>query len=793
MSEPQSDRRRGRIVSIVLALVTAAIGVWAFHDLRVRHEISQFIPSSEDRELADVARQVIDSELSRTIVIAIRAEDEPTSIAAARTFADRLRTIEGVAWVRSGPPAEVERAFYELYFARRYAFFADTPEEARAHLSDDALRVAAVRLEREVTGPTAMLVRRVAQEDPLLAFLDHLRRLQGSAEGGPRVIDGQLVSQDGWALVLLASEAPSFDTARIGPLLDAIDRETRALIDAHGGSLRVEQAGVHRFARRAEHDIREDVQRISTLSTLGVVVLFLALYRGPRFLLLGGIPLAVGTVAATAACRLVFGSVHGITFAFGSSLLGVGIDYVSHYVNHHVLEPDARGPEATMRTIWPGLALGASTTIAGLAGLGWTAFPGMREMALFAAVGVTAALLSTRVMVPPWMPMRSEPPRITRAAADVAFRLWRRLQSHRAPFLALPIVALVIAAIGIPQLAWVDDIRALNQADPEWLAEDAAVRSRVAQGEAGRLVIATGRDDEEALARAERAFEALTRARDAGELRAFRSAHHLVRSIATQRGVDDAVRNAPALADRTITALEREGFVPSMFEPFRASLAAPAPEPLTYEALMASPIADLVRPFRVHLSSDRVAYLAFVEGVSDSAALRARLASLEGVAYFDQGEFLASAYREFRARTLELLAVGMLVVLGLCVARYRSVRLGLASVAPALLAAATALGVLGLLGEPANLMHLVGALLVLSMAEDFAVFLIESRDDPRGVATTMVGITVACITTVISFGLLAASTHPAMRALGLMASVGVGLALVFSPMALLLAGTRKPS
>lgn len=789
------ERRRGRALSIALGVALAATGAWAFWGLPVRHDITQFIPSTDERELATIAREVLDSELSRTIVIAIGAEgDEARAIDAARSLAERLRTVDGVAWVRTGPPPEIDRAFYDLYFARRYAFFADDEASAREGTRDEALRAAALRLEREVTGPTAMLVRRVAQDDPLLAFLDHLRRLQGTAEGGPRVVDGQLVSDDGWALVLLATEGSTFDTQRTGPILEAIDAAAAELRASSGGALRFEQSGIHRFAVRAESEIRGDVERISTISTIGVVLLFLVLYRGPRFLLLGAIPLAAGTFAATAACRLAYGGVHGITFAFGSSLLGVGIDFVAHYVNHHVLEPDARGPVATMRKLWPGLALGAGTTIAGLAGLGWTSFPGMREMALFAAVGVTVALLATRVMVPPWMPERPTAPRPARAAATGAGRIWALIQRRRGPFLLLPLAAIAIVAIGVPRLAWVDDIRALNQADPALLAEDASVRARIAQGDAGRFVIAVGATDEEALARSDDAHRVLEQAREDGTVRAFRSLHPFLRAAETQRAVQRAVTDAPALADRTIAALEREGFVGEMFAPFRASLvAAAAPEPLRWEDLAASPIADLVRPFRVRLSDDRIAYLSFVEGVSDTAALRDRLAAIEGVDYFDQGEFLAAAYHTFRTRTIELLAIGLLVVLGMCVARYRSLRLGVASIAPALLAAATALGILGILGEPANLMHLVGALLVLSMAEDYAVFLLESRDEPRGVETTMVGIAVACVTTVLSFGLLAASSHPAMRALGLMASLGVALALVLAPLALLLAPRATPT
>jgi predicted exporter len=84
-------------------------------------------------------------------------------------------------------------------------------------------------------------------------------------------------------------------------------------------------------------------------------------------------------------------------------------------------------------------------------------------------------------------------------------------------------------------------------------------------------------------------------------------------------------------------------------------------------------------------------------------------------------------------------------------------------------------------------MHLVACLLVLSMGEDYAVFLLESRESPRQIATTFVGLLLACVTTVLSFGLLALSSHPALRALGIVTSLGVLLSLVLAPLALSIA------
>src|SRR5690606_8427348 len=145
----------------------------------------------------------------------------------------------------------------------------------------------------------------------------------------------------------------------------------------------------------SEQSIRADVERISTVSTVLVVLLFVVVFRSLRYLALGMLPLAAGTVVGLAVTHLVFGPIHGLALAFGSTMIGVGVDYVAHFVNHHVLEPAPGGAFATLRRILPGLALGAATTIAGLAGLAYAGFPGIRELAVLGSTGVLGALVAT--------------------------------------------------------------------------------------------------------------------------------------------------------------------------------------------------------------------------------------------------------------------------------------------------------------------------------------------------------------------------------------------------------------
>ena len=98
------------------------------------------------------------------------------------------------------------------------------------------------------------------------------------------------------------------------------------------------------------------------------------------------------------------------------------------------------------------------------------------------------------------------------------------------------------------------------------------------------------------------------------------------------------------------------------------------------------------------------------------------------------------------------------------------------------------MGVLGLCGLPTNLLHVLSLLLVLSMGVDYGVFLVESTGSEVSADATLMSLLACCLTTVLSFGLLALSGTPALRAIGLVTGIGVSLSLVLAPLSLLLTG-----
>ena len=773
---------RDAIKILLAAIAMAAMATYCALRMQVSADITHFLPGSEDRRLAGIARQLVDSTLTRTMIVSLQAPDEAAAALASRALAARLRADPEVEWLSNGPDSTVAESFYKLFFPHRYQLLSSDPErELPARYSAEGVGKSARALKEKLSSPMGALVKRLAGADPLLTFLEELKRLEEARKGPLDVRDGVYVTQDGsHAILFLATRSSPFAGAVQAPFLQRL-QAAFAAVDA-SRTLKLETSGVNRFAVDTERLVRADINRVSIASTLALVALFLLLFRSPRILILSFVPIAFGMLTATTVGLLLYGKLHGLTLAFGSTLLGVCVDYPILYLNHHVLVPAPGGPWKTLRRIAPALLLGAFTTLAGFAGLAWTTFPGMREIAVFATTGILGALVSSCWLLPAAVKSSPDAAGLHRRLAGALGGALESLRSRRALLWLLPVAALIVCAVGLPRLRWADDLSALQRPNPAILAEDERVRARVSQMDSGRFVIALANTNAEALALNDRVWERLSAAKKAGALEDFRSVHDLLFSAGLQ---DRNARQLPTdLADRAARALEAEGFRSEGFAAFRQSLQS-SPPPLGLDEVLASPLGDLLRPFRVQLGNE-VGLLSFVRGVRDPAAFASGLADLEGVRSFDQGAFLASAYGRYRARAQQLSIAGIVFVFALMLASYRDLRKAVAVAVPAVLAAATALAVLALFGVETNLLHLVSLLLVLSIGEDYAIFLVASVRSRDELAASAMSVTLCCLSAMLSFGLLALSEIPALRAIGLTTGLGVLLSFVLAPAALAL-------
>lgn len=767
---------------LVLAAAAAAMLVYSALHLRVGTDITNFLPVGSRSHLAALSSRLADSPLTRTVVLSITADEPAVAIHAAHELAEILRAHPEVAWVRSEVGAADLEEVYRLYFPHRLALLSDRPEqELPALLTSEALRERARALRQRLASPASSLFEPLLAADPLGAFEALVRGWQ-ARETTLRMVDGQLVTPDGrFAIVLLGTRHSAFDSAAQGRLLADLQTGFAEIAARRGAGLRLERSAVGAFAVAAERSIKHELVWIIGGSAIGVTLLFIAFVASWHGLLIVVMPPLTGILVAVTASLLVFGRLDGLTMAFGTSLMGIAIDYSNHLLLHHGLSQPPESPFRTAARLRPSLVLGALTTVASFVGLLLTPFPAFRQMAFFAITGVLTSLAASLWILPTLLTRAPALPARTGITAARFERAYRRLERWPRRTLLAGLALCSLSAVAIPAVEWSDDLSRLTRFDPALVAEDQRVRERIAQLDSSRFVIALAPDLDAAVAKNDEIHARLEAVAATGALDGTRSLHALLWSPALQRRNLDTLAAVPDLAERLEAAFVAEGFRPGAFRPFADSLAKPPPAPLRLGELLASPLRDLFAPFVFELG-DRIAVVTYLRGLHDPNAVQAALAGLEDVHLLDQRSFINDIYREFRETSLRQILLGSGLVLLLLTLRYRAWRPVFAAFVPSALVALVVLAVLALLREPANLLHVMSLVMVMGMGVDYGIFCVDSVGRGEDFGATLLSLLLSCLTTALVFGTLALSSQPSLRAIGLTTGVGILLSFALAPL-----------
>jgi predicted exporter len=89
---------------------------------------------------------------------------------------------------------------------------------------------------------------------------------------------------------------------------------------------------------------------------------------------------------------------------------------------------------------------------------------------------------------------------------------------------------------------------------------------------------------------------------------------------------------------------------------------------------------------------------------------------------------------------------------------------------------------LGYLDQPLTLFHVMALMLVLGVGANYAVFLREGEPHAAHIpGAAYAGVLLSAVTALLSFGLLALSTMPALRHFGLTLLLGIGFTALLAP------------
>lgn len=755
-----------------LALAAAAAGLWlARLDLgrTISTDVLDLIPVDERAPELALVRQLASQAEARTMLFALTAADGgPAPAAAARRLAAELaREASFDQALAMGEVAPFEVAGREL-FARRFDLLfpgwlrereaawvaAGAPGPLAQRLADDA----AAELERFLTRPEAIAFQELVPADPLLLLpsaLEHLRRGLAAAperEGGGRPP----------ALVWARLAASPLSEAGQGPAFAAIARAAAAVAAEFPGAA-VEYTGINRFAAASRARIEREVAQLNLLSLAAVLAVALVFIRDVRRGLHFVPVVLLSLLAAWTWTTLAFDRLHVLVLVIGSLLTGVAIDY-GFYLFMQPQETPGEPYGAKVRRLAKPLLASCLTTVAGFSLLLFSELPLLRQVAVFVGAGLVSALgiaiVYFSAVADPFLPVRHF------GGAALVPDAWRRRGRQVLAgvwLLALP---------GLARLEWKDDIRELEIPSPELKANDARLRARFGESPGRTVYLTHGANlDEarEALAR----FEAWLAQAGAGRSETA----GLGAVVPTASEHERARRFGREQADfpaRLRAALAARGFDPESFQPFLdayakfgdEAAAGPGARAAAVRALQASlagPLALLVH------DSPSLAWFVTVVGRAPAAPPPAELRTVSA----GQLQSLNRIFARYRQSALWF-SLGGLAIVGLGVVAMYGWRDGARIFALPCGACLGLFGALGWLGHSLNLFHLLGAFLGVCLTHNYSIFTATSayRLEPPPVSVRL-----SALTTAASFGVLATSGIPVVRALGLTVALMVLISL----------------
>jgi predicted exporter len=633
----------------------------------------------------------------------------------------------------------------------------------------------------------------VAHEDVLRSVL---YRLEGREGQRPRYF----TSTDGRTGYLRAvpvlSEDAGFEGAaaaigRMRRVIDEVLAEGRSSGEA-GGRIEIGLTGIPVLESDEMVRSQQDMIRASLLAAVGVAWLMGIGFHGVRLPLVILLGLGVSLAYSFAATALTIGHLNILSVSFAVVLIGLGVDFSIHFLARYVQSRQrgtglVEGLVESAGEVGPGIATAALTTALAFGCASLTEFRGVAELGWIAGGGIMICAVVTFVIVPAMVRLTDSRTVPVDFAVSLMGEHWRhRVSESPRVFVSVSLAVLVLA--GSSLVAWHEgrfewlvryDDNLLNlQADD---VESVKVQRRVATDPDGGALFAVSLCA--SLEEAERMAERMKSLPSVGRVT------HLGSFLP---GADaNTLKQLPAaLVSRYLSAQDDwlVQVVPSESIWDREPLARFVGEVRSVDPeVTGTPLQNHDAGRQIKRSYEMAALVAV--GAIAVVLLVSSLVRWQALVVLSSGVLVVGVAVEMAARdqlgafpALWATAFVLTTLLAALVLDWRAVRDTLLALLPPLAGGVVMLGAMQWLKVPLNPANLIVLPLVLGIGVDDGVHVLHDFRARRGhyvmSSSTIHGVLLTSLTSMIGFGTLMIASHRGLSSLGLVLLLGVGSCLM---------------
>ena len=743
-----------RLISIWLVLILASIGYSGFRTISgdaFESNILSLMPTDNSQNSLLTRGLQEHSERQFVILVSDPKKDAVSGagLAPARALRKALESLSRVALISI--PLDTEASFRNYYRPYRYQILSATTRDFLASKSPQ--EIAELRLKNLYSAvPDYSLYE--FYDDPLNISGPWLQSIFIGDNGVqpsevPSVIQGDVT----WYIVAGELQGSPFDLQLQTELLAVIDD-----IEQQHPNARLLTSGLTFHAASGSKLAQYEISTVGLGSLLGVLLLVLVVFRSIKQSLFILLVLGSSTLVGLSVTWLLFGRVHLVTLAFGSTLLGLAADYCFHFL----VKLNATGRANRARSlIFKGLIISTLSSMAAYMIQLLSPFPGLHQFAVFVTSGLAAACFTVLVLSAGFSDRVPVPVKLG-FIYEAAFKpLYSRLAEHRRAFTCIAGLMLLSLIVVIWSRGVSDDIRLLNTSGAQMLEVESRVASLLDSVDLQRYFLVTGTSTEQVLQRAE-ALAGLVGQQSSIDLVSVAA---IIPSLDQQNKDYALVKEKIFAPEGALTIIcQRLGGGCDWVQPI------PEFNPLLGSVELPR-IMGLLFP-QLDMLKDNASVIFFRKPAEIDMALFESL-RLEGVTYIDRVEILSDMLKGFRIQVSWLL-VGFLAMLWVA-SCWMFGRASLVVVGSVI--GSSVIGLFFAAPEGITLFHILALLLVIGIAVDTAVFFITPGLDRN----TWAAATLAILTSIIAFGLLSMSKVPLLNQFGQVVVYGLVASWIITP------------
>jgi len=754
--------------------ILLALSVFFVGPLRINTQLLDMLPQPEKSRAAAKADLALGERNGREAIVLAAAEDFEAAKNGAIFLYSRFESspIENYPLVEKLSlyfDSSTMRQFADYFFDYRFVIAGEKTVEllktGRAgEIAEDALASA--------YGAFTFIPLDNIDKDPFLLAERHMKDFLSSPflSGGKLSLKDDVLAAkiDGtWYVLLRITLTPRGVSIRGGENAVKEIYAAAGVAKAASPGLEFYFSGVPFHSYESASGAQREISIISTLTLIIILALFIFTFRSLLPVLLSVLAALVSLALASASALLVFREIHIITFVFGTTLIGTCVDYSVHFFVHWKGNPLVKNGYEIRSNISKGIVMSfLSTEICFFAFL-FAPFPILKQFAVFSMTGLLSSFLTSFCLYP---------------LLKINDKGERRIYffSKIKNFSLAPLMRVIILSVFVvfcfaflffksPLIKIKNDITSLYTMSPTLLESEKRAALVLDQGSAPWYFIVSGASVEETLENEERLALRLEEEVSRGNLGSFLGTTLFVPSIKRQNETYEAMS---ALLPLAKAQYEYLGFPPEYEAVYYDEYAAGQ----RYCGLDSSPVVENISNLWIGNIDGYYYSCVLPLRPGDEAVFRA-IAEEFGSVHFINKAGDISRDLDTLTKTMVIFFFAACLVIAVLVFFVYPWRDGLKICAIPVFIILAALTVLTINKVSPAFFPVAAFIPVFGLGLDY-IFYMTGKKPAETSRLTLVAVILSFLTTLLSFGALAASSFVPVHEFGLTVSAGLMAAFI---------------